>query len=406
MSSRHAAALLFLSALAQLALCLYEAVCRSGRARRGADAALFLALVLATGYASALPDGSPLPAGLPVLCCLALLRAGLEMRRTYLARRETLSPASIKEALDRLDSGVLFADAAGRAVLVNYTMGRLAETLAGSYPQTLGELDGALEASRAGRGVEKLSGVPALYRFPDGRIWRFRTVALTDASLPGFTQTTAQDVTELYEANVRLETENAALREAIGKTRRMMERIADRIREQETLNLKTRIHNDIGTSLIALSEMARGGARDDLGRQMETLRLSVSCFSRNRAGLPEALEDVYRLAVGMGVSLHVEGYLPQNQTVEQLVAAAAGVCVTNCVRHAKGRTVTLRLSERRDVCTAEFTNDGEEPRGPIAEGDGLSTLRRRVERAGGEMHVSHAPRFLLLLDLPEKEPEP
>ena len=35
------------------------------------------------------------------------------------------------------------------------------------------------------RGVEKRAGDPALYRFPDGRIWRFRTVALDDPAQIG-----------------------------------------------------------------------------------------------------------------------------------------------------------------------------------------------------------------------------
>lgn len=405
MADRTGAGLLFLTAAAQLALCLYEAVCRRGRLTRLADGAVFAALLLLTAAVSA-GEGitPPLPAPvLPALCLLATLRAALEIWRTYRAARETLSPSAVKEALDRLDSGVLFADGTGRAVLVNGAMGRLAVALTGSYPQTLRDLDDAL---RAPDGAERLGDSPALYRFPDGRVWRFETATLDDPALPGFTQTTAQDVTELYAANERLETENAALREALEKTRRMMDRIADRIREQETLHLKTRIHNDIGTSLIALSEMARGGARGDLERQMELLRFSAGCFAHNRAGVPEAFSGVCRRAEEMGVEVKLSGYLPQNRRVEQLIADAVDVCVVNCVRHAGGRTVFVKLTERRGICAAAITNDGRVPAGPIAEGDGLSNLRGRVEHAGGEMHVSHAPRFLLLLHLSKKEPEP
>ncbi len=408
---RVLAELLFFASAAQLALCLFRVFCRSKRAWRLTDGAGFLALLLLTSLVSAASVGErcgalPSPPFLLPLAVLVTARAFAEMRRAYRASRETLSPSSVKQALDNLNSGVLFADGMGRAILVNHTMGRLAEALTGSYPQTLDELENALASPRGGSGVERLSGSPALYRFPDGRVWRFRTVPLTDAAMAGYTQTTAQDMTELYEANARLERENEALREAIGKTRRMMDRIADRIREQETLNLKMRIHNDIGASLIALTEMARGGARDDFDRQLETLRFAVGCFSRRGETVPDAFADVSRQAAEMGVALKLEGYIPQNQTVERLIAAAARECATNCVRHAKGGTVAVRVSERGGVCTAEFTNDGRPPEGPIAEGDGLSALRRSVERAGGEMRVSHAPRFLLILNMPEKEPEP
>ena len=408
---RALAALLFLAAMAQLALCLYEAVCHVRARRRIADGAVFLALLLLTALVSAASIREPSPAALPPLllvpaAVLALVRSAVVMRRTYRASKETLSPTSIKQALDNLNSGVLFADETGRVILANHTIARLALPLSGSYPQTRMELEAALAALPAGCGVERLGGTSALYRFPDGRVWRFQTVPLTDAALTGYTQTTAQDVTALYETNARLERENAALQEANRSMRRMMDRIADRIREQETLNLKMRIHNDIGTSLIALTEMARGGARGDLDRQMKTLRFAVSCFTQDRAGVPGAFEDVCRQAAETGVELRLEGYIPQNSTVEQLIAAAAGECVTNCVRHAKGKVVTVNVTERRGVCTAKITNDGDPPSGPIAEGDGLSALRRRVEKAGGEMHISHAPRFLLILNIQETEPKP
>ncbi len=404
LSYRLLAEFMFLVSMLQLALCLYEAVSHSTRGRRVIDILLFIALLLVTSCVSALSvheaQRSFFSSSVFLLASvLVAFRAILVIRQTYRANRETLSPSSIKQALDNLNAGVLFADETGRAVLANYMIGRLAGTLMGRFPQTLDELEKALAEPRRSSGVERLQASPELYRFPDGRVWHFHTAALSDDALPGFTQTTAQDVTELYEANMSLERENAALQEAIQKMRKMMDRIADRIREQESLNLKMRIHNDIGTSLITLSEMARSGINDDLGKQLETLRFAVGCFSHDRTGVPAAFEDVYRQASEMGISLQLDGYIPQNEMAEQLIASAVSVCVTNCFRHAKGKTVYVKISERRGVCTAEMTNDGEAPKGPVTEGDGLSSLRKRVEQVGGEMQISHSPRFLLILSL-------
>ena len=50
-----------------------------------------------------------------------------------------------------------------------------------------------------------------------------------------------------------------------------------------------------------------------------------------------------------------------------------------------------------------ITNNGAVPSEPIKEGSGLSSLRRSIESAGGEMHTAYKPRFALLLTLPEKE---
>ncbi len=407
-AQRALAVALFFAAAAQLAHCLYRHICPGTARRRAAEDAVFALLLMicvygtASFYDSAYSRNFPwlLPAFLAVL---ALAHAAVGIRRVRRVSRRVLSPASVRQALDNLGSGILFADAAGRVILVNRTMYRLTELLTGSDVQMLDELTAALDAPDAARGIGK-HGDPALYRFPDGRVWRFRTVPLEDPALEGFTQTSAQDVTELAEINARLERENAALGEANARMRRMLERIADRIREEETLNLKMRIHNEIGASLIALSELAAGGARADADSQMQTLRNAIRCFSDDRSALPDAFEDVCRQAKEMLVTLTLDGYLPENETVRRLVVAAARECVTNCVRHAKGRNVFVHITERVGICTATITNDGAPPDGPVREG-GLSALRRSVENAGGEMHIAYSPRFALILNLPEKEAE-
>ena len=55
--------------------------------------------------------------------------------------------------------------------------------------------------------------------------------------------------------------------------------------------------------------------------------------------------------------------------------------------------------------TAVFTNDGAAPETPVTEGGGLTSLRRRVEGAGGRMLVKSMPRFALTVELPMESEE-
>ena len=410
-TARHLLAeLLFLAALAQLALCLSQQAFRSAPQRRAADGVLLAALLIFCSFVTAAMDGGR-PAAFPWLpipsaAALVFVHAALGIRRARRESRATLSPASVRQALDKLNAAVLFADETGTAVLVNDAMGRLADTLLGSFPQTRGELEDALRAPPADGGVTPLGEAAGLYRFPDGRVWRFRTVPLADPALVGFTQTDAQDVTELYEANARLKEENDALREANAKMKKMLERIADYIREEETLRLKMRIHNEIGTSLIALSEIAAGNSSEDVGAMLEKLEFAAGLFAgdRSAADAPGALEDVRRQAEALGILLAVKGAVPGG-AAEELIAAAARECVTNCARHAGGDRVDVAVESRADGVAVTVTNSGAPPAGPIREGGGLSALRRRVERAGGTLAIGHTPRFILTMTLPGKEPE-
>lgn len=396
--------LMFFVTLGQLALCIYQQICRASYKRRILDGALFAALLCLNTYLLAV-SSRRYPAAFPwILLLLAsafvFIHAVMGIRREYRISRQRLSPSSIKQTLDNLNSGILFADDKGRVILVNYRMGKLAVALTGSYPQMLCDIHEALDQTDCV--AERISNAPALYRFPDGRIWRFRTAPLTEPELAGFTQTTAQDVTELYHANIQLEQENAALRITINKVRLMLDRVADRVREQETLSLKMRVHNEIGTSLIALSELMNGG---DADAQLHVLQKAVSLFAGGNPTLPGTLEDVRQEAVEMRVRLVVEGMIPRDEEVESLIAAAVRECVTNCVRHARGSVVMIRITEQAALFTVTITNDGEPPTAPIVEGGGLSSLRNSVEEAGGEMYLSHAPHFALILNLKGGRPE-
>lgn len=403
--------LLFFAAMSRLALCIYRYVSTGSWRRCLGDGLLFLAVLLPLALFTASADPARgfflrVPWGLlPLLSALLTAGAAAGMAGEYRRSRQSPSPAMIRETLDDLNTGICFSDATGRMILVNRTMGELAAALTGSYPQTLAELTGALGSPGADRGVTVMEGDPLLYRFPDDRVWQFRTAGLTDPALSGFTQVTAQDVTQLWEVNERLREGNEALAGTNEKLKRMYERLADRIREEETLSLKMRVHNEIGASLIALSELLENGSAEDMDRRLLTLQDAVRYFSGSGPAMAGTLEGLRRQAGEMGVTLALEGALPSAPWMEELITDAARECVTNCVRHAGGDRVTVAATRRTGVRTVVITNSGRVPQGPIAEGGGLSALRKKVEARGGEMRLSHAPRFALILNLPEQEVE-
>lgn len=401
--------LLFLAGMGELALCLYRHISRSEWKRRvSAAAAFLLALALCSFFLTAAQGRAYAAcpwALIPLMAALAAVHAVLALRREIRRSREKLSLFSVKQALDNLNSGILFADGTGKAVLVNRVMARLAAVLIGSYPQMLDELEAALRAPDGKSGVERLGESPALLRFPDGHIWRFQTVSLNEPPLAGFTQTSAQDITELYETNAQLERDNAALRETIRKMQAMTKRLTDLIPKQEALKLKIRIHDEIGASLIALSALAAEGNRADTEAQLRILEHALIPFGSDRAVVPGTLQAAQRQAAERNVTLVFDGFVPPDGETERLIAAAALECVTNCIRHAGGSRVTVKISAQEGICTAVLTNDGKAPEAPIREGGGLSALRKAAESAGGEMYVSHYPRFALILHLPERRPE-
>ena len=76
-------------------------------------------------------------------------------------------------------------------------------------------------------------------------------------------------------------------------------------------------------------------------------------------------------------------------------------CVTNAVRYANASELYAEFMETEDIATVSISNNGNKPDSVIVEGGGLSTLRRRVERAGGTMSVHSIPEFRLTVTVPK-----
>ena len=327
---------------------------------------------------------------------LVAIHFAIAFPREYRRRKNELSPSSIKEATDKLPMGVCFVDPEGRIILCNNLFRRLFFTLSGHELQIAGDLEKALREPEAAVIVKE-----NCYIFPDKTIWQFRTQNIIVDENNCWRQITAHNVTALYNGNLRQAEINRELREVNRKLQRMYERMADDIREKESLDLKIYIHDTIGRSLLTIRDII--GSGDDTEQKIEALQEAVGVLSSDRIMPHGTMEEVREKAEALGVTVHTEGYLPSEAPAEKLIFAAVRECVTNCVRHAGGSEVYIRVDRRNHSYDITITNNGTVPKEPIKEGSGLTSLRRRIEAAGGEMHTAYKPRFALLITLPGKE---
>ena len=302
---------------------------------------------------------------------LAAVHFAIALPREYRRKKNELSPFSIKEATDKLPMGICFADPNGRIILCNNRMRRLSFALCGHELQIKSDMENALSAPDRSVTVKD-----DCYILPDKTVWQFRTQTITVESDDRWQQITAHNVTELYNGYQKQEEINKELAEVNRKLRKMYARMEDDVKEKESLDLKVYIHDTIGRSLLTIRDTSVG-----------------------------TMQEVQQTAKQLGVAVEVEGYLPRDTAAEELTVAAAKECVTNCIKHADGNEVYIRIAERNHCHDITITNNGRVPTGPIREGSGLSALRHSIESYGGEMHISHEPRFALLITIPAKENE-
>ncbi|MGN0709661.1 MAG: hypothetical protein ACI4LM_05420, partial [Anaerovoracaceae bacterium] len=296
------------------------------------------------------------------------------------SRRDRLTHDSVREAVNAIPAGICFVDENERVMLCNVTMGEIISELIGSYPQTADDLRHAFEIVLKGEKGRCISRDMGVYQLPDGRVWRIYIDGTPDGRL-----LTAHDVTKFHEMNEDLRKETQELEVVNSRIRAMYDTLADRVREKETLELRVRIHDNMGQSLIVISDLLAHGDERQADEQIAALKDAVSFLSDDRPQSASSLKNLRREASAMGVTLDISGSTDFGHDVESMLVHAARECVTNCVRHAHGDRVDVEVSREDDLWRMTFTNNGTAPGSEIKEGGGLTNLRKSVEEAGGTM---------------------
>lgn len=395
MSALHAG-LLCTSMMLSACACLYSCISAAVHKMRKAQI-LHLAMLLAnfiplSMLLAQLPTCeklSPQPwTGIAVL--LMAVSAGALLGQLAWIRQH-LSRVSIKTSCDHLPSALCFALENGQPCLRNLKMDELSHQITGEA------------LSNANLFWNALAKQPVV-TLENGQTWSFERTAM-DVDGQAVYQIVGTDVTENMRLNRELEADNRRLFAMNRRLREYSQNVQTLTREKETLRTKVRIHDELGHTLLRTRQFLSGGS-GELDAICASWRQNIHLLLGEGIAETPAVDSFGQLlsaAQAIGVTIDRRGVFPADGTeAAQLVEAAVHESLTNLVRHAGGTHLEVIGTKAMDGWRICCQNDGAIPTGPIVEGGGLSSLRDRVEAAGGTMAVDHAPRFLLTLILPEE----
>ena len=314
-------------------------------------------------------------------------------------RRNTITRSSIKEGIDKISSGLCFYQDGGRTILVNYRMNELCFAIVGRDLQNAQLFWQILSGGETLPDVERLSfGDRPSFRLPDGRVWSFAHEVIN-----GIHQLSAADTTQIQAMTDELKEKNIALAAMNFRLRKHGENVDELTRSKERLETKARIHSELGQALLSTRRYLLEES-DGQHAPLEIWQRNIAML-RKEAVLKEEeqpLEMLSRIAVSTGIAIQIDGELPHSQEVQKLFVQAAAETLTNAISHAQAKTLYIILEETEHLYTVCFRNDGNQPQGPITEGGGLSSLRRKIEQEGGEMTIQATPVFQLIITLPKE----
>ena len=329
---------------------------------------------------------------------LSILLLSACFRRIQRHRQTRLSPDSVREAVEKLPAGICVSDEDGVILLSNPRMHALCRSLTGralTNGRTFQERIGQMGTDQGGK---------RLVLAPDGAAWMFERTELT---LDGqaVDQLIATEMTERYRVTELLRGRNQALREVHYRMKAVAARETALVADRENMQARITVHNQMGNVLLTGRYYLEHPENMD-EREMKSLLEFSSRFLMREAEEPPAeeqpVEEAIRMARRIGVATEMTGGMPAGETARRLLGEAIEQCAANTARHAGGDRIFVSLSADSQAARMEITNNGEAPKGPIAETGGLASLRRMTETAGGTMRVESEPAFRLILTVTEK----
>ncbi|GGM41597.1 sensor histidine kinase [Promicromonospora citrea] len=183
----------------------------------------------------------------------------------------------------------------------------------------------------------------------------------------------------------------------------------------ERARLAREIHDTLAqgfTSVVMQAQAAsaalevgdEAAARDRLHVMEDTARANlaearalVAAFTPvalQDAPLPQALgrlADLFAHEAELVVDYRADGVGPLPAPIEVVLLRAAQEALANVRRHARARTVTVRLSRDGDEVVLVVTDDGQGIAPGVPDGFGLSGMRDRVRSVGGRLAVGPGP---------------
>lgn len=369
------------------------------------------------------------PAGL-VLSVLAVsvLTGIFQWLFLYKKSRDMITTRSIKESIDLLPDGVCFSTDRGMPILMNSRMRQLCTEFTGEGLMDTEKFWRDLRNGNVRKGIRPLKQREAAFIDTNGQVWDFRRSRLSYGG-EKVTEISAVNITTQYHLHKELVARYERLNDVNSRLHHFSEEVEKVTREKEILAAKIKLHDEIGRSLLILRsyltetpEKSAQTKTPEKSAQTETPEKSAQTEKRDRSRLlplwqyivtsmqegtilkerEDSLLLLKKEAADFNVDIFLDGLLPANPSVRNVIFAAVRECAGNTAKHARGDRLFITIHDTEENTEVFITNNGNAPGGSIHETGGLKNLRKMVEERGGSMQIKSSPVFVLHLCFPER----
>lgn len=322
---------------------------------------------------------------------IAVIQAAI--RVSFLAAKQNMLTAdSIRESLNALPDGICFSTLDGHPLLVNKQMHKISQQLFGDGMVNERYCYERLLARDFNEETIVLSAENQTVLQIQDFFWSFHRIRHGE-----IIETIAYDVSQQYRLNNELSANKQKLMEINARLKQYGQNVKAITREKEILAAKMRIHNYLGRFLLALRlKLEQSNEQEDNDLAVMWQYTVAALKNEIQREEDDDLEGLLQAASVLGIRICLNGDLPTEKNIREIILKAIFECMTNTARHALGDETQVQISSDQKIMCV-ITNNGIPPCKEIEETGGLANLRRTVELAGGIMEIQSSPEFRLTI---------
>lgn len=303
---------------------------------------------------------------------------------------------SVKESLDMIPEGILFATSKGDIILNNGAMEKIWFDLTGQRFLPNAKMIWASLCLKSFPGYSRVStDVSLLYTLSGGRFYQFSRDYLISPEKEEYVQILAVDVTELVQTKNHIESDTLELESQQQRLSKVLSEIVEIAKEEEILNQKILVHEKLGSTMLKSKVAASSHNEKEIDASLNLWEsivngLTVSLQEADRtenishgAGLLSELKEVSTL---LNVDFKTEGSLPEDNEISYIISLLANEAIINAVRHGDATEVSMKIYDYSGIRVV-IENNGKPKNKDIKEGGGLSSIRERIEKTGGTLKI-------------------
>ena len=302
--------------------------------------------------------------------------------------REDEGRFMVKAAMDFCADGIIFVDRLDRFSYVNPAMERILTRLGLPGNASATELIARLKLLAV-----RTLGKDAIVVKVGLRYFQINWISRGNS----IQEISSMDITEEELASASLEESTLEAEKAVSELREALLSLNTEIRKEELARIKGSVHDSFAQELSILYRYLDNPSitsYSSIKKMLEESRLTLSRSTRQEE--PITLESVKEMFDLIGLTIQIEGDLPEDSLRQQVFLQSLKEACTNAVKHGDATTMFVSCVEKEGKYIMKISNNGTSP-DEIVEGNGIKAIRFRLELIKGEVRIENSPTYTLVV---------